>query len=202
MINRVVLVGRLTRDPELRKTGNGTSVASFTLAVNRPFTAQGQDRQADFVQCVCWNRVAENTTQYTRKGSLVGIEGRIQTRNYQNQQGQTVYVTEVVADSVQFLETKSQTQNNSFDSSNTFSPASFENSSNMVSPNSSFEQAPHSGGFSSNSMQNGPAAFENVSTNNQYTDNTMQNTQTNNQFAGNATKPNIGFDIDDDDLPF
>lgn len=135
MINRVVLVGRMTKDPELKKTGNGTSVTSFTIAVNRTFQAQGQERQADFIQCVCWNRVAENTAQYTKKGSLVGVEGRIQTRNYQNQQGQTVYVTEVVADSVQFLETKSQSQSapKTFEPMNDFSPASFETSAPQTS---------------------------------------------------------------------
>ena len=105
MINRVVLVGRLTRDPELRKTQNGTSVCSFTMAVNRRVQSQGQP-DADFINCVAWNRVADLMTQYLHKGSLIGLEGRIQTRNYENQQGQRVYVTEVVADNVQFLEPK------------------------------------------------------------------------------------------------
>lgn len=105
MINRVVLVGRLTRDPELRKTQNGTSVCSFTMAVNRRMQAQGQP-DADFISCVAWNKLADLMTQYLHKGSLIGLEGRIQTRNYDNQQGQRVYVTEVVADNIQFLEPK------------------------------------------------------------------------------------------------
>lgn len=105
MINRVVLVGRLTRDPELRKTQNGTSVCSFTMAVNRRMQTQGQP-DADFISCVAWNKLADLMTQYLHKGSLIGLEGRIQTRNYDNQQGQRVYVTEVVADNIQFLEPK------------------------------------------------------------------------------------------------
>lgn len=106
MINRVVLVGRLTRDPELRYTPSGVPVSSFTLAVNRTFTNQQGEREADFINCVVWRKTAENVANYLRKGSLVGVEGRIQTRSYENQEGRKVYVTEVVADSVQFLEPK------------------------------------------------------------------------------------------------
>ena len=105
MINRVVLVGRLTRDPELRKTQSGTSVVSYTLACDRRFKTPGQP-EADFISCVAWNKTAEVMAQYLHKGSLIGIEGRIQTRNYENQQGQRVYVTEVITDSFDFLEPK------------------------------------------------------------------------------------------------
>lgn len=105
MINRVVLVGRLTKDPVLRKTGSGASVVSFTVACDRRIKTEGQPT-ADFINCVCWNKVADNTAQFTHKGSLVGVEGRIQTRSYDDQSGRRVYVTEVVADSVQFLEPK------------------------------------------------------------------------------------------------
>ena len=106
MINRVVLVGRLTKDPVLRKTGSGISVTSFTVACDRRIKTEGQPT-ADFINCVCWNRVADNTAQYTHKGSLVGVEGRIQTRSYDDpMSGKRVYVTEVVADTVQFLEPK------------------------------------------------------------------------------------------------
>lgn len=105
MINNVVLVGRMTRDPELRRTGSGTAVTSFTLAVNRTFKSDnGPD--ADFINCVVWNKPAENTERYCSKGSLVGVTGRLQTRSYDNNQGQKVYVTEVVCDSVQFLDTR------------------------------------------------------------------------------------------------
>lgn len=104
MINRVVLVGRLTRDPELRYTPNGVPVTSFTLAVNRTFTNQQGEREADFINCIVWRKAAENVANFLRKGSLAGVEGRIQTRSYDNQEGRRVYVTEVVCDSVQFLE--------------------------------------------------------------------------------------------------
>ena len=104
MINRVVLVGRITKDPELRKTQSGTSVVSFTIACNRRVPSQGQD--ADFINCVAWNKTADFMTQYVKKGALLGLEGRIQTRSYDDRDGKRVYVTEVVADSVQFLESK------------------------------------------------------------------------------------------------
>lgn len=96
MINRVVLIGRLTKDPELRYTPNGVAVATFTLAVNRIFANQSGEREADFINCVVWRKQAENMANYLRKGSLTGIEGRIQTRNYENQEGKRVYVTEVL----------------------------------------------------------------------------------------------------------
>lgn len=106
MINRVVLVGRLTKDPELRRTSNDTAVTSFRLAVNRQFTNRQGEREADFIQCVVWRRQAENVAKYVKKGSLVGVEGRIQTRSFDDQSGNRRFVVEVVADSVQFLETK------------------------------------------------------------------------------------------------
>ncbi|WP_338471217.1 single-stranded DNA-binding protein [Niallia sp. XMNu-256] len=106
MINRVILVGRLTRDPELRYTPNGVAVATFSLAVNRPFSNQQGEREADFINCVVWRKQAENVANFLKKGSLAGVDGRIQTRNYEGQDGKRVYVTEVVAESVQFLEPK------------------------------------------------------------------------------------------------
>ena len=109
MINRVVLVGRLTREINLRKTGTGTSVASFTVACNRCFSGQNQDQSADFINCVAWRQTADFMAQYAAKGSLVGIEARIQSRSYDDASGKRVYVTEVVADSVQLLESKAQT---------------------------------------------------------------------------------------------
>ncbi len=104
MMNRVVLVGRLTKDPELRYTPSGVAVATFTLAVNRTFTNQSGEREADFINCVIWRRPAENVANFLKKGSLAGVDGRVQTRNYEGQDGKRVYVTEVVAESVQFLE--------------------------------------------------------------------------------------------------
>ncbi|MFX3623270.1 MAG: single-stranded DNA-binding protein [Ectobacillus sp.] len=107
MMNRVLLVGRLTRDPELRYTPNGIAVATFTLAVNRTFSNQQGEREADFINCVVWRKQAENVANYLKKGSLAGVDGRLQTRNYEGQDGKRIYVTEVVAESVQFLETRS-----------------------------------------------------------------------------------------------
>lgn len=103
MINNVVLIGRLTRDVELRYTPTNVAVATFTLAVNRNFKNADGEREADFVNCVIWNKQAENLANWTKKGYLVGITGRIQTRSYENQQGQRVYVTEVVAESFKCL---------------------------------------------------------------------------------------------------
>lgn len=106
MLNRVVLVGRLTRDPELRVSQSNVAVANFNLAVNRPFTDKNGERDADFINCVVFRKPAENLVKYTSKGSLVGIDGRIQTRNYENKDGQRVYVTEVICDQVQYLDSK------------------------------------------------------------------------------------------------
>ena len=105
MINRVVLVGRMTRDPELRRTNTGSAVTSFTLALNRNYNS-ADGVQADYIPCVVWNKAAENVEKYCAKGSLVGVEGRLRSRSYDNAQGQKVYVVEVVCDSVQFLETR------------------------------------------------------------------------------------------------
>lgn len=110
MINNVVLVGRLTRDPELKYTANGTATATFSLAVNRNFTNKSGNREADFINCVIWRKSAETLANYARKGTLLGVTGRIQTRSYENQQGQRVYVTEVVADNFQLLESRSNNE--------------------------------------------------------------------------------------------
>ncbi|HDA2369192.1 TPA: single-stranded DNA-binding protein [Staphylococcus aureus] len=110
MLNRTVLVGRLTKDPELRSTPNGVNVGTFTLAVNRTFTNAQGEREADFINVVVFKKQAENVKNYLSKGSLAGVDGRLQTRNYENKDGQRVFVTEVVADSVQFLEPKNNNQ--------------------------------------------------------------------------------------------
>jgi len=104
MINTLTLVGRLTKDPELRYTPNGNANCTFTLAVNRSFTNQQGEREADFINCVVWKKAAESLANYQKKGNLIGIVGRIQTRNYENQEGKRIFITEVVAESVQFLE--------------------------------------------------------------------------------------------------
>ena len=133
MINNVVLVGRLTKDLDLRYTPNGTAVATFTVAVNRAFTNQEGKRDADFINCVIWRKSAESMANFTRKGSLVGLEGRIQTRTYDNQQGQRVYVTEVVVESFSLLEPKNKDTNK--DSSSQYNNNQSNSNSNNTNHN-------------------------------------------------------------------
>lgn len=110
MINRVILTGRLTNNPELKYTTSGNAVATFNLAVNRQFKNQNGEREADFIRCIIWRKSAENLTNFTHKSSLIGVEGRIQTRSYENQQGQRVYVTEVIVDNFALLESRQGNQ--------------------------------------------------------------------------------------------
>lgn len=112
MINRVVLVGRLTKDPEFRTTPSGVSIANFTLAINRNFTNAQGEREADFINCIVFRKQAENVDNYLSKGQLAGVDGRIQSRSYENKEGKRVFVTEVVCDSVQFLEPKGNKSDN------------------------------------------------------------------------------------------
>jgi single-strand DNA-binding protein len=112
MMNSTCLVGRLTKNVELRYTPSNVAVATFTLAVNRTFKNENGDREADFINCVMWRQQAENLASWAKKGALIGVTGRIQTRSYDNQQGQRIYVTEVVAEQFQLLESRnSQGQN-------------------------------------------------------------------------------------------
>lgn len=106
MLNSVCLVGRTTKDPELRYTPSNVAVATFSLAVNRTFKDANGERETDFINCVIWRQQAENLANWAKKGALIGITGRIQTRSYENQQGQRVYVTEVVAENFQMLESR------------------------------------------------------------------------------------------------
>lgn len=153
MINNVVLVGRITKDLELKYTSNNKETTSFTVAINRAFKGQDGQTQADFIGCVAFGKTAENVYKYCGKGSLIGVEGRIQTRNYQNNQGNTVYVTEVIADRVQFLDTKNQSQqgqqahfnNNNFNQS--FNNQ--QNANNFNQQNNGFNQ-----GFGNQSQNN------------------------------------------------
>ena len=144
MINNVVLVCRMTSDAELRYTPSNQAVATFTLAVNRNFKNQNGEREADFINCVIWRQQAENLANWAKKGTLVGVTGRIQTRNYENQQGQRVYVTEVVADNFQILESRATREGQSGGSYN----GEFNN-------NSSFGGSSN-GGFSSQPSQQTP----------------------------------------------
>lgn len=144
MINNVVLVGRMTRDAELRYTPSNQAVATFTLAVNRNFKNQNGEREADFINCVIWRQQAENLANWAKKGTLVGVTGRIQTRNYENQQGQRVYVTEIVADNFQILESRATREGQSGGSYN----GGFNNNSSL--------DGSSNGDFSSQSSQQTP----------------------------------------------
>lgn len=183
MINNVVLVGRLTKDVDLRYTQNGIAVASFTVAVERRFKNAQGERETDFILCVMWRKAAENFAQFTRKGSLVGVEGSIQTRNYENQQGQRVYVTEVLAENFSLLEPKSVTQSRpaSNDVSNDFkqsSPTSLGNNDPFAQTNNSNDQG------NTPSYQN------------------KENPFASNSNSGQNGSNNQSMNITDDDLPF
>ena len=131
MINRVILVGRLTRDPELRYTPSGIAVTRFNVAVNRNFLNQRGEREADFINIVTWRNLAENCANYLHKGSLVGIDGRLQTGKYENQEGRTVYTTDVVAEDVRFLEPR----NRNMESGGAFGASDSSRSGNAYSRN-------------------------------------------------------------------
>ncbi len=105
-MNKASLIGRLTRDPELRTTSTGRNVCQFSIAVNRTFTNASGEREADFINCVVWDKQAENLVKYQKKGNQVAVDGRIQTRNYDDKDGKKVYVTEVLVNSVSFLDAK------------------------------------------------------------------------------------------------
>ena len=134
-MNKVILIGRLTRDPELRYTSSNVATCTFSLAVDRPFTNQSGEREADFINIVVWRKQAENCKNYLTKGSQVAIEGRIQTRNYDDKDGKKVYVTEVVADNVQFLGAKSNSV--SSQSNDTTTPYDFADDMNQTTDVSS-----------------------------------------------------------------
>ncbi|HBM3452047.1 TPA: single-stranded DNA-binding protein [Listeria innocua] len=179
MLNRVVLVGRLTKDPELRYTPAGVAVATFTLAVNRTFTNQQGEREADFINCVVWRKPAENVANFLKKGSMAGVDGRVQTRNYEGNDGKRVYVTEIVAESVQFLEPRNSNGgggNNNYQGGN--------NNNNYNNGGNNFGQAPtNNGGFGQDQQQSQNQNYQ----------------STNNDPFASDGKP---IDISDDDLPF
>lgn len=148
MINNVVLVGRMTRDAELRYTPSNQAVATFTLAVNRNFKNQNGEREADFINVVIWRQQAENLANWAKKGALIGVTGRIQTRSYDNQQGQRVYVTEVVAESFQLLESRTarEGQGGAYSAGNSFANGNDYNSPYQApaqsTPNFAREESP------------------------------------------------------------
>lgn len=148
MINNVVLVGRMTRDAELRYTPSNQAVATFTLAVNRNFKNQNGEREADFINVVIWRQQAENLANWAKKGALIGVTGRIQTRSYDNQQGQRVYVAEVVAESFQLLESRTarEGQGGGYSAGNSFAGGNDYNSPYQApaqsTPNFAREESP------------------------------------------------------------
>lgn len=141
MINNVTLTGRLTKDCELKYTGNGNAVASFSLAVNRSFKRDGEP-EADYLNCVVWNKTAEALAKYTKKGSLIGVTGRIQTRNYENQQGQRIYVTEIICSQIVFLETQKTATGDSLSSQQTNTKSNHSNQNYQGNNSNSSDQDP------------------------------------------------------------
>lgn len=186
MINRVVLVGRLTKNPEFRTTPNGIAVTTFTLAVNRTFTNQNGERQADFINCVAFKSTAEAVNNYLHKGHLAGVEGRIQTRNYENNEGKRVYVTEVVCDSVQFLEPKNMNQQNNNCQQTNYQQQNYNQQQSYQSQNNQTYQG---------QQNNSPKSAYQPQQNYGYQNQQMQQS---NPFSN----PNGPIDIKDEDLPF
>jgi len=189
MINRVVLVGRLTKDVEVRKTGTGLSVASFTVACDRRQSrdSQGQNT-ADFINCVAWRGTADFLGQYARKGALVGVEGRIQTRNYDGQDGRKVYVTEVVCDNVQLLESKAVSQARA---------ASAPADNNYGYGNGGYNNNYGNNNYGNNSFGQAPASSYG---NNDYTQQSQQSSYS--DPLSDGMDSGSGLDISSDDLPF
>lgn len=183
MINNVVLVGRLTKDAELRYTGSGIAVASFTVAVERPYTNAQGEKETDFINCVAWRKTAEIISNFTRKGSLVGVTGRMQTRNYTNNEGRKVYITEVVCENFQMLEPKSVTEKRAQN-----------------------DEANSGGGYSNSSNNSNYSNNSNNSGYSQKTNQAPKNNQSNyanfdeDPFQSKSNDDSI--DISDDDLPF
>lgn len=139
MLNRVVLIGRLTQDPELRYTNNGTAVASFTLAVDRNRANQSGERETDFIKIVVWQKQAELCAQYLHKGRLAAVDGRLQIRSFDNREGQRVWITEVVAESVRFLD-RGDPQNSGTMYGNQQRPAAGQNQGNRPADTSKSPQ--------------------------------------------------------------
>lgn len=202
-MNTVQLIGRLTKVPELRYTQSGVATTSFTLAVNRNFTNANGEREADFIMCTAWRKTAELVCQYLNKGSLVGINGRIQTRNYENQQGQRVYVTEVIVDELTFVESKNKqgNQNNGYQQGNNFS----QNNQNYNQNNCQQNQY-------QNNNQNGYGQqnqYQNSNQQNQYQNNNQNGYSQQNQANMNNQQQNQWgqpdwekLEVNEDDLPF
>lgn len=138
MLNKVILIGRFTRDPELRSTPQGTSTCSFSLAVDRNYQSAGGERQTDFINCVAWRQTAEFISKYFQKGNLICVEGSIQTRSWKDNEGNNRYATDVVVDRTYFVESKKSAQNSSYssdaDAMVVFNDSPFGNLPDPISP--------------------------------------------------------------------
>ncbi|PMC79652.1 single-stranded DNA-binding protein [Aerococcus viridans] len=181
MINNVVLVGRLTRDVDVRYTQSGVAVGSFSIAVERNFKNAQGERETDFINCVIWRKAAENFARFTRKGSLVGVEGSIQTRNYENNQGQRVYVTEILVDNFSLLEPKSVTESRPTSDNN----SGFGGINNNNANNNSYNNQ-NADPFGGNSFNQNSSSFNNGN---------------DNPFPS-ANDGSGSINVTDDDLPF
>lgn len=133
-MNKVFLIGRLTRDPELRYTSSNIAVATFSIAVNRPFSNQAGEREADFINIVVWRKQAENIKNYLSQGSQIAVDGRIQTRSYDGEDGKKRYVTEVVADNVQFLDSRNRNEGNNTNNNGSMNPTPYDFTDNVETP--------------------------------------------------------------------
>ena len=181
MINNVVLVGRLTRDVDVRYTQSSVAVGSFSIAVERNFKNAQGERETDFINCVIWRKAAENFARFTRKGSLVGVEGSIQTRNYENNQGQRVYVTEILVDNFSLLEPKSVTESRPTSDNN----SGFGGFNNNNANNNSYNNQ-NADPFGGNSFNQNSSSFNNGN---------------DNPFPS-ANDGSGSINVTDDDLPF
>lgn len=202
MINNVTLVGRLTKDPNVRQTQSNMTVAQFTLAVDRNFTNAQGEREADFLNIVVFRKQAEQVGKYLAKGRLCGVEGRIQSRKYEKD-GQTVFVTEIVADSVQFLDSgnkQNQQQNNNYQPQ--------QNNGYRPPQNNNYQQQ---GNYQPQNNGYQPPQNNNYQTQNNTYQPPQQNQAPQNQAPQNQPPQNQpqqgnpfnnGYDISDDDLPF
>lgn len=186
MINNTTLVGRLTKNPELRFTGNGVAVLSFTLAVERSFANAQGERETDFINCVAWRGTAETLSKFAVKGSLVGVTGSIQTGSYQNNEGRTVYTTEVLVDNFQMLEPKSVTDNRRSQAGGGQASSNYQNTQGNEFSSNNYSNANQSQGFEAKSSNSNENPFANINFDNE------------NPFESN----NDVTDISDDDLPF
>ena len=194
MINNVVLVGRLTKDPELKMTPSGIAVARFTLAVNRPFTSQGGEKKADFINCIAWRKQAENLANFMRKGGQIGVTGRIETGSYDGQDGKRVYTTEVVADNIQFLEPKNSGKNNGG-----YQQPPAQNQGYDYGGGQQYGQQPsYGGGYQQAAPQQAP--FSNPAPMQQPPNQQNYTNMNNDPFSDNNSKNSV--DISEDDLPF